>query len=539
MALSNDVLSKFVKVTTNKPAKKSESFVTGTAVEYDGRMFVRIDGSDRLTPVSSSASIEDGNRVTVMIKNHEATVTGNTSDPSASSGTVGKLDTKVEDASKQITEFEIIVADRITSQDIEAVNGYFERVKAKLGQYTGLEAVTAEIETLQAKYADMEYITATDVKAINAEIEKIKGEFADFTHISADDIDAINGEFDNLKAYNADFTYVSAEKLQAIKAEIVDLQTNKLSAAQADILYAQIDFANINEAAVEKIFSDSGIIKDLIVDEGKITGELVGVTIKGDIIEGGTVVADKLVVKGENGLYYKLNTDGVTTETEQTEYNSLSGSVITAKSITATKIAVEDLVAFGATIGGFHITDDAIYSGVKESATNTTRGIYLDNTGQIAFGDSTNYLKYFKDTDGTWKLDISADVLRLGTAKKTVEEYIEEKADDASASAAQDAATPVLRIDSSRGTVFKNNSVSTVLTVAIYKGSERITDVNGMKGAFGLSAYLQWYWQRLDEDRFGVLSADDPKISDGGFTLTLTPEDVDVKVTFMCELITS
>ena len=87
--------------------------------------------------------------------------------------------------------------------------------------------------------------------------------------------------------------------------------------------------------------------------------------------------------------------------------------------------------------------------------------------------------------------------------------------------------------------MFKNNAVSTVLTVAIYKGSERITDANGMKGAFGLSAYLQWYWQRLDEDRFGVLSAVDPKISDGGFTLTLTPEDVDVKVTFMCELITS
>ena len=540
VSLDTNVLSKFVKVTNDKPAKKTESFVNGTAVEYDGRMFVRIDGSDRLTPISSSASVEDGNRVTVMIKNHEATVTGNTSDPSASSGTVGKLDDKVEDASKQISEFEIIVADRITSQDIEAVNGYFERVKATLGQYTNVEAVLADIETLQAKYADMEYITATDVEIINAEIEKIKGEFADFTHISADDIDAMIGEFDNLKAYNADFTYVSAEKLQAIKAEIVDLQTNKLSAAQADILYAQIDFANIDQAAVEKIFSDSGIIKDLIVDEGKITGELVGVTIKGDIIEGGTVVAEKLVVKGENGLYYKLNTDGVTTEAEQTEYNSLDGSVITAKSITATKIAVEDLVAFGATIGGFHITDDAIYSGVKASADNDTRGIYLDNTGQVAFGDSSNYLNYFYDEESdTWKLDISAGTIRMGASGKTVEEYIEEKADEASTNAAQEAATPVLRIDSSRGTVFKNNAVSTVLTVAIYKGSERITDANGMKGAFGRSAYLQWYWQRLDEDRFGVLSADDPKISNDGFTLTLTPEDVDVKVTFMCELITS
>ena len=149
-------------------------------------------------------------------------------------------------------------------------------------------------------------------------------------------------------------------------------------------------------------------------------------------------------------------------------------------------------------------------------------------------------MKYFYDEDaGVWKLDISASVIRLGSSNKTVEDYIDEKADEASASAAQEAATPVLRIDSSRGTVFKNNAVSTVLTVAIYKGGERITDVTGMKGAFGTTAYLQWYWQRLDEDRFGVLSADDPKISDDGFTLTLTPDDVDVKVTFMCELITS
>ena len=63
-----------------------------------------------------------------------------------------------------------------------------------------------------------------------------------------------------------------------------------------------------------------------------------------------------MVVKGSDGLYYKLNTDGSTVESEQTEYNSLNGSVITAKSITATKISVDDLVAFGATIGGFNIT---------------------------------------------------------------------------------------------------------------------------------------------------------------------------------------
>ena len=80
---------------------------------------------------------------------------------------------------------------------------------------------------------------------------------------------------------------------------------------------------------------------------------MVGVTIKGDLIEGNTIKADKLVVKGSDGLYYKLNVSAETVETEQTDQNSLNGSIITAKSITATKISVEDLVAFDATIGGF------------------------------------------------------------------------------------------------------------------------------------------------------------------------------------------
>ena len=166
------------------------------------------------------------------------------------------------------------------------------------------------------------------------------------------------------------------------------------------------------------------MIQNVIVDNGTITGNLVGVTIRGDLIEGNTIKAEKLVIKGSDGLYYKLNTDGITTETEQTEYNSINGSVIMANSITATKISVSDLVAFDPTIGGFKITENSIYSGVKESATNTTRGIYLGNDGQIAFGDTNNYLKYYKDDSGAYKLEISAQTIKMGSNNKNVEDAI-------------------------------------------------------------------------------------------------------------------
>ena len=95
----------------------------------------------------------------------------------------------------------------------------------------------------------------------------------------------------------------------------------------------------------------------------------------------------------------------------------------------------------------------------------------------------------------------------------------------------------VLRIDSSRGTVFKNNQVSTVLTVTVYIGEQRITNITDLRARFGQTAHLQWYWQRLGEEDFGIIVASDHKLSNDGFSLTLTPAEVDTKVTFRCELV--
>jgi archaellum component FlaC len=77
-------------------------------------------------------------------------------------------------------------------------------------------------------------------------------------------------------------------------------------------------------------------------------------------------------------------------------------------------VSVSDLYAFDATIGGFVIDEDSIHSNVKDSVDNTTEGIYLDNDGQIAFGDSENYVKYYKDVDDTRKLDVAAQSVKIG-----------------------------------------------------------------------------------------------------------------------------
>lgn len=415
MALSSDLISQFVQVTKDDKTKK-ETTVYGTIVEYEGNKYVRLDGSELLTPISSTADAIDGERVTVMIKNHNAIVTGNMSSPAARTEDVKDLDNK-------ISEFEIVIADKVSTDRLEAEIARIDTLVSENVTIKGrLDANEASINELEANNVTINgKLEAAEAEITDLKTKKLDVEVADITYATIANLEAAQAKIGTLEATYGDFQDLTTKNFEAVNASIDDLNANKLSVKDADIKYANIDFANITQAAVEKIFSDSGIIKDLVVSSGQITGELVGVTIKGDLIEGGTVVADKLVVKGSDGLYYKLNTDGSTVESEQTEYNSLNGSVITAKSITATKISVDDLVAFGATIGGFNITKSSLYSGVKASVNNTTRGIYLDKEGQMALGDASNFLKCYKAEDGSYKLEVSAQSIKFSASDKNLE----------------------------------------------------------------------------------------------------------------------
>lgn len=405
MPLSNDIISQFVKNSVEEEKVSNESTVYGTVVVgEDKREYVQLDGSDVLTPVQLSTSVKNGDRVTVLIKDHSAVITSNLTSPS-----VGKTD--VQDQNVKIAELGIAVADKVSTGQLAAEVARIAKLEADDLTVRGeLDAAEGYISELQADSLEVkERLTAAEGEISHLEAEKLDVTAAEAEYAKIEDLDATNADIHNLEATYAKFEEATTEKLDAADAAIKKLDTEKLTAEQANLKYANIDFSNIGKAAMEYFYAVSGLIENVIVGDGTITGRLVGVTISGDILEGNTVIADKLVIKGSDGLYYKLNTDGVTTEAEQTDYNSLNGQVIKAKSVTAEKISVSDLVAFDATIGGFHITDSSIYSEVKDSEGNTVRGIYLDKDGTFEFGDETNFVKYYRDTDGTYKMTISAD----------------------------------------------------------------------------------------------------------------------------------
>lgn len=430
MGLSSDLISQFVKITQDKQETKKETTAYGKIIKQGDKAYVQLDGSDLLTPITTTTVVKDDDRVLVTIKDHTAIVTGNITNPSASDGDVQTVKDEVTEIGNKISEFEIVIADKVTTEQLEAEIARIDKLIAD-----EIDAVNGKFETIEAKVADIDTIKA-DIIEVNqkitaheGEFTTIRGEIADFKNATIEDLDAISGEFHDLSSDYANFKQTTTNTLIANEASITELETKKLDTEIAEIKFANIDFSNIGEAAIEKLFTESGIIKDLIMSDGKVTGELVGVTIKGDLIEGNTLKADKLVILGEDGLYYKLNVNalGETTASSDKKYqNGLDGSVIIAKSITAEKVAVDDLVAFGATIGGYHIDTHSLYSGTKNSVSNTTRGVYLGDDGEFAVGDSNNFLKFFKDTDGSYKLEIKASSIKFGASGETVEEVIQD-----------------------------------------------------------------------------------------------------------------
>ena len=415
MGLSHDLISQFVKVTNDRQTEKKETIAYGTAVELDGKKYVRLDGSDMLTPVSSTADAEANERVTVLIKDHTATITGNASSPAARKQSV-------DDVIDQITEVEILVADKVSTGDLDAERGRIDDLVSENVTITErLTASEANIEKLKTDKVSTKELEAQNARIDDLETNMLTVGAADIKYATIESLEATDGDFRNLESDYASFKNTTTDNLTSVNASITNL----------DAAYAKIDFANIEEASIRNLFTKSGMIEHLTIKEANTTGALVAVTIKGDLIDANTLKADTLILRGDDGLYHKINlVAGTFTETEAIPDDKIHGSVIAANSITANQIYVTDLSAFGAKIGGFVIDDDSIHSDLKDSVNNLSQGIFLNSDGLMSVGDESNYIKFYEDeTDESkkYKLEISADSIKfnVGNDSKTMSDLVE------------------------------------------------------------------------------------------------------------------
>lgn len=149
MSLPSNLISEFVRITNDNEKPKTESTAYGTIVKDGSNTYVKLDGSDILTPTTTTADAQNGERVTVLIKNHTATVTGNISSPAARTGDVQQL-----------------------GEDNIAINGKLTVAEADISSLKTdkLDAATAEVT-----YATIENLNATDAKIDNLQVNGSSG----------------------------------------------------------------------------------------------------------------------------------------------------------------------------------------------------------------------------------------------------------------------------------------------------------------------------------------------------------------------------
>ena len=210
MGLSNDLISQFVKTTNDTKKEKTEKTVYGKIVDDNGTLKVRLDGADEkvLTPIITTSNVKAGDRVIVLIKNHSATVIGNTSSPST---TVSD----VEGINNKITEFETAIGGKVDTGDLNAQSARIDSLNSQVviiqkdlfavqGNIETLQADTSEVkEKLAANSADIEalkttkldvsvaattYATITNLEAANATITSLQSDYGDFKTLVNDKI---------------------------------------------------------------------------------------------------------------------------------------------------------------------------------------------------------------------------------------------------------------------------------------------------------------------------------------------------------------
>ena len=232
-----------------------------------------------------------------------------------------------------------------------------DELNASIVNTNSLIAITGKIVNASVEIADIE--------TLNAEVAKVKSIYA--VSANVDDLYAIKASVSDLDAANASINSLSVDV-----AEIKQLNVATIASDVAKVKELITDFATIDTAKVKLLTSDEILTEDITAVTISATKYLTGVTIVGDVIKANTLTADKLLLKGADGLYYAINagTGSLTADqlTDEAYQNAIDGSALVAKSVTADRIDVTDLFAQEVTATNLTISENSRLHGV--SATN-------------------------------------------------------------------------------------------------------------------------------------------------------------------------
>lgn len=278
----------------------------------------------------------------------------------------------------------------LTGAKIQDATIGFEKVNVSF--IKDLTADKAYIENLKASIADIGYLTADE---------------ADIKYATIASLEVVDGKIDNLETI--------AITTNNLSAKVADL--GYLNADTADLKYANIELSNIDVANVGTFFANVGLIDRATIVDGHVTGFLDSVEVNANKITAGTLVADRILLKGsKDGLLYALNNLGKLTSTT---VDTLDGYVLTdrtinadkivASSITTNELDVDDIFADSAVVSKI-FAQNITATGVISGATLVGASISA-NKGTIGgFGIFDNWLVGSYEENGyQYQVEINTD----------------------------------------------------------------------------------------------------------------------------------
>ena len=426
MGLSYDIISEFVKITNDNKEKPKEGTVYATVVSSSGGKYVKIDGSDLLTPMDTTADIEDGERVTLTIKDHKAIVTGNVTSPSASTSKVDKVTETVSSLSDRVGTFELVVADKISTKELEAYKATIEVLIAQKASIENLNATNAEIDKLKAKDAQIENlvadkVTISDLQAVNATIENLK----------AKDVEIENAVVDNLEATTADIRILSSDF-----AQIKTLVNGNLTSD--NILSFNI--------TSEKVTMEDAFIKDAMIDTisaGKINAGKINTNSVSIGSEDGamTINGSTQQFRDKNGnVRIQIGQDASGDFTFILYGEDGTGQLINQNGITASAIGngliVNDMVSDNAAIAGGKLDISSVITEINNDNSTTIKSnkIYLNEQEQsleVAFNSLKTKVDTIQDVtiDGdlsTVMEQVQSNTTQIAINKESIKSLVSE-----------------------------------------------------------------------------------------------------------------
>ena len=518
MVLPSDLVSQFVKATNDSKQSKEETTVYGTTVEYDGRIYVKLDGSELLTPVSTTAKTNPDERVTVLIKNHTATITGNVSSPAARGGDVDNL-------SDDVTKVEVLVAKRATIDELNVERARIDSLEADnviikdtlitsgadIGDLTAtyatitekLTAAEADIDDLQAKKLDVDvatakYATIKNLDVTNADVHNLEVSYGNFRVLTTDrlsaaeaDIDVL--EADKLDADTANITYAKITDLDAtnseitnLEAEVADIDTLIFGSASGDTIHisfanaviAQLGNAQIKSAMIESISADKITAGDIITNNVRVKSE-----------DGKLLISDETIqISDDTRVRVQIGKDA-SNDYSINIWDSDGNLMFSQGGITdsAIKDAIirNDMVSDTANIAAHKLDIDSLFEEINGSSkTIKSTKIYLDDEEQtldVAFETLTTDVNELGETvssQGTqistiqgqitskvWQQDIDTASNEMSTQYSTLEQEV----DDISATVA------------SHTTQISNKADSSTVTTVSDKVTKLETNLSGFQ----------------------------------------------------------